>query len=117
MNKQEIERALKAYEDIDATLTFIRNMMDEPDELVIMNIASFKSDIDAMIKDIRINGVVTKQALQSAQSYVDPDTIVIKRSELEAMKVNPMCGDRKPTSIYIMGYRQAIDHILKGRTK
>lgn len=52
----------------------------------------------------------TKYIRADLVPHTDHDTIVVKRSELEAMKCN---GDL-PEGI---GYDQAIDDILKGRMK
>lgn len=73
ISKEQIEAAKKSIDDIDHTLSFIRNMMNEPDEIVALNIPSFKADMDAMIKDLRKNGTTIRTVLQSALSATDID--------------------------------------------
>lgn len=72
MTPDKTKAALDAFDAIDETLSFIRNMMNETEEIVALNVPSFKSDMDCMIREMRVHGATIRAAL-TAQAEAQPE--------------------------------------------
>lgn len=98
------KEALEALDRIDETLSFMRNMMNEPDELVLLNIPSFKADMDGIIKDFRAHGARIRSALtQPEQEWQPIDTAPRDGTSIL------VCQIQASTGVFKASYHQELD--------
>lgn len=62
--KHDYEAALKELNTIDEGASFLLRMLNEPDEMVVYNLPSFRADMHSMVKLIREYGATWNWALK-----------------------------------------------------
>jgi len=65
------QAALDAVNIMDEAVSMMRDMMNEPPQLIAMNVDAFKADMDGIIRDLRKHGATIRAALTAPQPVAD----------------------------------------------